>query len=187
MSTSEEFPGARGRQRPGGRCAVAAQDHQHRLADWRQGQPRAPGPQYVTHLRLAPAADRHRFFRWRARGAGSAAQGPAAGFFGGHRAGPACRPGVRRRHGRVAQQCQRPQCAPGPGGRATAKRHGAVGRHQPSYSLVEERHPGVYRRTGQRDLSALDRCVFRKRGQSLEWRCGRGFAYRHGARWRTGA
>ncbi len=44
---------------------------------------------------------------------GNPAQGFATGLFGGHRAGAACGSGVRRGHGRVAEQRVRPAGAPG--------------------------------------------------------------------------
>lgn len=100
---------------------------------------------------------------------GSSAGGPAAlevllkGLprdFGGNCAGAARRSGVRRRHGRMAGQRQRPRCASGPRGRTAAGRRGAAGRHQSPYSLIEKRHAGLHRRAGQRDLPPLDRCVF---------------------------
>ncbi|MDF9882838.1 two-component system response regulator WspF [Pseudomonas silensiensis] len=76
---------------------------------------------------------------------------------------------------------------PGSGRRASFGRHSVAGGHQPPYSLAEKRHAGLYRRTGQRDLSALDRRVFRERGQLLEWRCRGRIAHRHGTRRRAGA
>lgn len=71
---------------------------------------------------------------------------------------------------------------PGPRRRAAAKRRGAAGRHQPPHSFIEEWHASLYGRAGERNLPAIDRCVFRKRGQPLEWRCRRCAADRHGAR-----
>ena len=68
-----------------------------------QGNRERPAPSPLRSIGLAPEPDRHRFVRGRAGGAGSLAQGPAAGFFRGHRAGAACRPGIRRRHGRMAR------------------------------------------------------------------------------------
>jgi two-component system response regulator WspF len=59
--------------------------------------------------------------------------------------------------------------ASGPRRRATAKRQGLAGRDQPPHSIIEERHAGLHRRTGQRDLPTLDRCVFRECRQLLEW------------------
>jgi chemotaxis response regulator CheB len=57
---------------------AAAQDHEHRLADRRQGQPSAPGAGTVAQFGLTPEPDRHWLIRRWAGGAGSLAQGVAA-------------------------------------------------------------------------------------------------------------
>ncbi|ANI52831.1 chemotaxis protein CheY [Pseudomonas sp. DR 5-09] len=69
---------------------------------------------------------------------------------------------------RSAASRQRPGRASGPRRRTAAGRRGAAGRHQPPYSFAQERHAGLHRRAGQRDLPPLDRRVFRKRRQLLE-------------------
>jgi two-component system response regulator WspF len=109
--------------------------------------------------RPAPTPQRSSGSRQRLVAIGSSAGGPAAlevllkglpkRFLGGDCAGAARRSGLRRRHGRMAGQCQRPGCTSGPRRRTAASWRGAAGRHQPPYSPTQERHAGLHRRAGQ--------------------------------------
>jgi two-component system response regulator WspF len=142
---STRRPWARAMPVSGG--AAAAQDPQYRLADRPAAAQRAAPVRTPCVRRPSAAAWWPSARRLAAGGAGSVAQGLPK-VSGGHRAGPARRPGVRRRHGRMAAAASglpvrlaREGEPPQPGQVLLA----GTNHHSPA----AKRHAGLHRRAGQ--------------------------------------